>query len=1178
MLPKAPTSSRRRLKQGFVLVSVLLIVALATVLVVVASMMAQLERRAAYNTAKVDQARANALFALDVALNQLQTAAGPDQRITARAEILDANPATTNVDGVTQPFWTGVWTTGTNSLDVANAGIPQRQSSFNATTVTPTTSEKVASARWLVSGTNSVLDPTTFSDSRTNGPAATAAVLARALGPSASSVTVPLVPLRNGSVTNGSYAYWVSDEGVKARINLSDPTFGVSPSADASKNRAHFLAPQGVDTSKGLFGTNASIDLRTATYAGALPKINSLASLQNVGSFSSTIASSLASDATTVSRSVLADVRRGGLQKDLTAGLEDTTQFASLTNSFGYGAGMLYRSDPASGLTVPGISTGITPPTDGILWSSLFYHYNSYKGSMPAAGPAIGSPTTPTSSGNPATLPQVQSFRVYSAGSTATPSKTGFLAPVPIAYRLDIAISSYLDNGLWKLRIHYYPQLALWNPYSARLSTTTYQFRRDVGAFATAGVPTTMSATVGSTVIPPVQINQAPNGRQTLMTQSGDCAVLEPGETRVFALDRDVPVPGGNVTAAITFSSLLSNPQMSPDFSQYTDIPGFAGTANGTDRVSVGLSQVVLRCQNVDTFCLPSALKFTTTDGASRYIAGGNWNLAAAASTWPANLQIQQLNGAPRRLIGFYVRQKGLQTSSSARTYSNAASTIPLFSGNSAAVNPIEDIFSPAWQEVYLSPLGVLYQNGQTDLQMAPSGNFWETSFGSESAGAAPPSLRCVLRDVPNQPMSSLGQFMHMPAMNFWSIGSFQNFAAGSMFVGGSYASPTIPTDKTAISHTVGVSTGGVQNVKLFLDDSFVANEALFDRFFLSTLPPAGGAPGGTTYPPLWTAFNAANNGTVLKDASLPLLNARIKPYAKGGSPPRMTDLRDMTRAAANLMLEGGFNVNSTSVEAWKAFLASQSGNSLQLWNASTKSPDTVSPGAGTPFSRFWSASSLTSPNTPWSGLRVLSDSELTELALRIVQQVKLRGPFLSLSDFLNRRLGPAGPLSLCGTLQAAIDTMTPDINAAVKVPGVGTPVNALAANTAMPYPQAPDFIPANMKDGAGNTWSTSLGMPGCLMQQDIVQAIAPGLRARSDTFAVRVYGSSKNPASGAIEGEAWAEAIVQRLPDYLDQSDPALGNPANDAVDPSATNLTNRTFGRRFKIVSFRWMNANEI
>lgn len=65
MLPKAPTSSRRRLKQGFVLVSVLLIVALATVLVVVASMMAQLERRAAYNTAKVDQARANALFALD---------------------------------------------------------------------------------------------------------------------------------------------------------------------------------------------------------------------------------------------------------------------------------------------------------------------------------------------------------------------------------------------------------------------------------------------------------------------------------------------------------------------------------------------------------------------------------------------------------------------------------------------------------------------------------------------------------------------------------------------------------------------------------------------------------------------------------------------------------------------------------------------------------------------------------------------------------------------------------------------------------------------------------------------------------------------------------------------------------------------------------------------------------
>jgi hypothetical protein len=52
-----------------------------------------------------------------------------------------------------------------------------------------------------------------------------------------------------------------------------------------------------------------------------------------------------------------------------------------------------------------------------------------------------------------------------------------------------------------------------------------------------------------------------------------------------------------------------------------------------------------------------------------------------------------------------------------------------------------------------------------------------------------------------------------------------------------------------------------------------------------------------------------------------------------------------------------------------------------------------------------------------------LSDTEIDELAAAIVRQVKLRGPFLSLSEFVNRRLDPSDTaLSAKGALQAALD------------------------------------------------------------------------------------------------------------------------------------------------------------
>lgn len=1179
---------------GFVLVSVLLIIALATILVVVASMMAQIERTAASNSARVEMARMNALFALEVALNQLQAAAGPDQRITARAEILDSTPDTRAITGVNQPYWTGVWRTGPNPLDVGSN--PQRQRSLGASA--PGAAEKAARAVWLVSGATNG-SPLDFVG-LTNGTGRNAVTVATRYGPSAphANVVVPLVDVTAGGTTNGAYGYWISDEGLKAKVNSTAATLGA---AGRTERQIHHLASHAAAPHKGILGAGNATDLRISA-AADLAKVSTLASLQNVsgvaaGTLVAPQASALAADATTHGAGVLSDVRRGGLRKDLTAAFENGAAYGLLTNTFGHGAGMVYRSASGANLTTPAIDTGVTPPTDGLPWFSLYAFYNAYKGQTPVPVPGLGNPNptrasaTPAADGNPNALPGVLSPRVLCLnlpGSGTTAAKLGALMPVPIAYRLDIALSSYQQGGLWRLRLHYFPQLVLWNPYSVRLEFPGYQFQRSVGAFATRGTRTFIGVTVGGTPVAvptafddphdslpaypasAIVLNQETDyrGRLQLRTASGDCNVLEPGETRVFALAGDLS--RNNILAAHTFSDLVSNPGVSADFSQFTDLPGFAGTPDGTSPVNVTLNERRLRCAFIDTFAIPDRLKWPWNDGAltsiaTRYAASGGWETAAANTPWDSALQIQQLNAAPRRIIGFYVRAKGLNPSSGSRAYSNAATHVPIFSGNAAPASLVDDNFSFTWQEVYLSPLGTLYQNNETDVQMMLSGSTWETSFGMQSAGSAPGSTRVVLRDVPRTPMISLGQFMHMPAANFRSIGVYEQLTFGSMFVGGSYASPVIATDRNALSLAIGTASNNVPNDKLFLDDSFLANEALFDRFYFSTVPPAALNAPGTTYPLFWTAFQAANPGAVLTDHATPLLNGRMRPIFRNGSGPALADLRDVNRAAAHLLVDGAFNINSTSVEAWKAVLAGVSGNPLELFDAGAREIRMVSTAAGTPFARFWSASGRTAANEPWSGLRLLSDAELDDLATRIVEQVKSRGPFLSLADFLNRRLGEAGPLTRSGALQAAIDLT--EINSSIKTAGrevnAATPIEATA----------PPFLPINMVDAAGRTWNTALGMPGYLMQQDLVQVLAPAISARSDTFLVRAYGETRNPSNGGITGRAWCEAVVQRTPEFADASQVPESDQA--AVD---ANPINGALGRRFQILSFRWLADEEV
>ncbi|MEX1049902.1 MAG: hypothetical protein WED15_10265 [Akkermansiaceae bacterium] len=1207
---------RRAPAHGFALVVTLSLMILLTIVAVGLLTLSSISLRSSSQETAMATARANARLALMLALGDLQKQAGPDQRITTRAEILDSSPATSLPDDVSQPLWTGTWKThnpapaANNQLD---SGAPPTLRSWSTS----------QGAQWLVSNPTPAtpLDPITWT-----GAYPSAVTLAKGLGSDALDVAVPLV-----RVASGRYGYWVADEGLKARINLVDPTLGVAAATHAGQ--AHFLAPQANAAHKitGLVDSPAN-DFRSYNSPAQLAKTLSSHSVKLLPSSPDNLnLKTFLPDITTTSRGVLADVKHGGLKKDLTAAFETSAGYDALNARFGHDKKCVFRNLP--GITVPyttamqglGAETyeGIT---DALPWAVLYSYYNIYKDTMPApSGITANSTVNPQTSGSLSSLPYSVTPRVITVSTPVTGGvavgKYGGLVPEVLAQRTDIALESYLSDGMYKLRLRYYPQLILYNPYNCRIALPGFRFTRNYYSFSNHFSEYKIQVLVNGESIAPagtapansyIYINQPKPGsahRYSTGTAPGACDSMEPGETRVFNLGQDVDKNVGAVTTingetiegkgllqAIHCTSLISGPSASSDRSLYVDLPvnttrvlepnnqvGFingetyAGTPIGTDKVEVFLSPTgKLTSGAADTFITPDH-KWPSARGGRIFSTQGP-SVTYDATDWPAGgVNVSSMVDNPYMVAGFFIRKKGINPSSSAKLYKNAAAIIPPYHGNAPYFTPVENIDGYIWHELYLNQFGKPYANSASDVQLM-EGTGGETFIGERSvgdpfSGSTPP--RIVLRDVPNQPLLSLGQFMHMPTMIFATDNSamaayarFGSRDTGAMYIGGSLASPFIPTTSNLLVNTVSSS-----HPYMIMDDSFLANDALFDRFFFSTVPPASL---NANAPQQWRDFNSANAGaTTLEPASPPLPNSRIKPFGSHGGLPLLEDLRDFDKAAANLMQDGAFNVNSTSINAWKALLSSLSGNDMRVYKAADGTAATLASAAlKNPIPRFWS-SSAGNINQPWDGNRTLSDDEITELATRIVEQVKLRGPFLSMADFLNRRLGPANTangLSRVGCLQAAIDRTSPDINQAAK--DAGQPVSTglgLGMNRVIGAGLA--VIDANLQDGADRPLNSAVGIPGYLMQQDIVQAFSPAMTVRSDTFVIRTYGECVSP-SGAVQAKAWAEAVVQRVPEYLESS----ADPNPETALDSLTSTINQTLGRRFEVVGFRWLSSDEI
>ena len=109
------------------------------------------------------------------------------------------------------------------------------------------------------------------------------------------------------------------------------------------------------------------------------------------------------------------------------------------------------------------------------------------------------------------------------------------------------------------------------------------------------------------------------------------------------------------------------------------------------------------------------------------------------------------------------------------------------------------------------------------------------------------------------------------------------------------------------------------------------------------------------------------------------------------------------------------------------------------------------------------------------------------------------------------------------------------------------------------------DFTPSYGIEGSGLE-----GLPGMLSQADVLTAIGPFLTTRSDTFTITSYGEHSNPMNGDTV-RAVLEMTVQRMPEYVDSTIPATDHPL-------VSGAVNQAFGRRFVIVSTRWLDSNRV
>ncbi len=1094
-----------------------LLVGLAMAMVSIAS--TELRRNSA--TMHEQRASANARLALVLAIGQLQKEMGPDTRVSASSALVTA-------DG--QKHWTGVWNTQAPDdrpwvrRDAAEGSLTdQRQVSGYL--------PRDHVMRWLVSGGSSPehVIPESITLVGNNSVSS----------PQESGVRVPAQAVHTGG-ERGRIAWWTGDLGQRA--DLASPAaaelIGKGP-AIPENVRSKLVSEKGV---------------------ALLAK-------------QSDWAKNHFHDFTVHTNGLLIDNREGGLKKDLSVFLHSTGETG--------GAGGLKDGDCLTGSQnqTDAVTSGSrweenpfqrTSPRFGMLrhWANLPVQDDKPLGSI-----------VPETLANDSVSANHQPVRLDAVTRTA-------IHPILIEASQFHSFSWFEKSGngpnRHHLRKHLYPRIALWNPYPIALEMPPVMVLLQINGRHDFWVEGHFPGTKGKPDFAVKSPWVAFDGGRSRDFNSADGSLFsspgftdphmgsyfyqleatrfEPGECLVFTppaaseyrdgvdtgdgllnLAENVltpempPHPGRCLTLADPpgqqgFGFIPSSLVMESCASHFA-LFGMRGVTNPGDDLRVILKDATdQKFIDVETFDKLPQLSFVS--GSFQYGAG-----RAPEPQWAGQLRVpieKTGDQAPKLEPDGRSRQGFAMV---------AGTEAPFANWNPRAAFSLRSPRENLYQTDGASPNFGVYQTLPPSAASSWADRFPFAANGRQHLdplGRGRSVTSTILFDLPRKDsgISSLGFFQHAKLSEFvWHP---------SRAVGNSIADPRVPLTRTLPEKReqggfdrkqIGVSKDPARSpspeawadaAKAILQDlpetgeqllhdlSYEANHALWDRYFLSGSDHQG---------------KVAFAGDPLTHR---LRNARLDPAFEGDPVKTASDLEDFHQAASRLVILGAFNVNSLSEDAWAAVLASsRQGDGHQ---SSTAFPR-ISGGVG-------------------GETRKLTDAELRRLARSIVVEVKARGPFLGMADFVNRRLA-ADVTGRCGALEAAIIKAGINDELVRRFP-IKTPTPSFPQEISHPLEPRPEHRPE----------SSAWGEETFLTQADILQTIGDSLVTRSDTFVIRAYGESVD-RSGRTQARAWCEAVVQRTPVPVNPNATGI-EPLKDRDGPD--------FGRRFRQIRFRWLSPNEI
>lgn len=1127
-----------RPQRGFALVISLTLMVLLTVLAIGLLTLSTISLRASSQGEAMQIARSNARMGLILAIGQLQKSAGPDQRITAPARIAED----------TAPAWLGgVWT---GALATAQTPSPAKDSAFRG---------------YLVSGSENRSSPQTSDLPDFSSGMVLVGEGSLGKGAAADSfVRVPKVSMiSGGKAVDGRYGWGILDEGTKAKVDMvrTPGNFGDATRQAAMGSPARF----GVESIDGLgaydwFGGTEQERLITLPTSRLVEGMPSLPPLQQ--------------DVTTVHRGLITDAARGGLREDLSllfSGTALPTEFSSKR---------LY-DDPS-----------VLSETPNPYWSQLFDYSTLYRKTTSLAG-GTGIKANVPSGYNP--VKYDARSRTYKTSPQAP--RGMMLMPAVAKVQMQFSLVAKDAHGNWgggtdkdvntaadnyMVYMIYSPIVTLYNPYNTPISFDELRIDfKDLPIgfrFYRNGQPqTTKLAHFNQLYVYHDTDTKVPktfgiNLRSAFTVGKAAPVVMEPGENLVFGesvsgestwntggmfdwqddLTTNIPLAPGYPSQGVGFwVDWLTPDEMITSFDDKMGI------------YTLKLSDTV----DVEFAPLPSeasgnrlSIELNLVQGSRKLRSGsldldyGDVNqLTSALSKDPAT-------SFPARLQRAYTGNEIYESPSTKLKDFSRAKAFALFSyygkttleSDSAAKPWLQGGQSTSLVGIDLTKEKMGIHPSEVALKrVAPGFRFpidaqnrgkFFTGHSENTGTRIAPQY-----EIPMLPLQSLAQFRHAGLAN-------QGFLPGATYTAGeSFATPMLGSSS--------VAAAGTKDYKL-LDHTWFANNALWDHYFFSTLSPYEG--------PLMGSKGLKQVATGFLENGESLLNPRIIPAGSKPGPEvveRLSTAEGFRESASHLMIDGAFNVNSTSVQAWKAFLASTNKEDVDFFHVSDGSAAGRAgqvEEAAHPFSRMRRANgpavesfnAIEGRHGRWTGMRTLTDAEINVLATNIVEEIKQRGPFLSLAEFVNRKPGSDKEQALKGALQAAIDR-TDSINSRFSLDSI----NYTAAQAAADGHAFPEALEGQSAAGA----------PGYLTQGDILSSLGSVIAVRSDTFRIRSYGEAVDPANKVI-ARAWCEAVVQRVPDFVDPSDQP------QVAIESLTKNANKLFGRRFEVTGFRWLSPEEV